>query len=387
MKYSILSLTLLINTALSPALLAQNKAVCDISWTIAAQIPPASGQIISHGLAGAAIGTIDHQLVIAGGTNFPDKMPWNGGGKNYYNDIFIYTKTVQDLVLKVNKSPLKLPINLAYGAVCSTKNGIVIAGGENEKGLSNIVWLLSWKAGGLTIHQLPNLPQATTNASVAVNGNMLYLAGGEIKNGTTSQFLSLDLDAPKQGWKVLPNLPHATSHAILLGLEQNKNAELYLISGRKRNLGHTSTLYNTMYAFDVKQQVWTTNKALPFPLSAATGIVKGKSFLVFSGDKGETFHQAEQLIAEIDREKDITKKEILNQQKIKVQANHPGFSKTVLKYDLDTDVWTELPQAMPYGTVTTTAVLLNNEVIIAGGEIKAGVRTPNIMVGKLKTTK
>ncbi len=387
MKHSILSFTLLINTALSPALLGQNKPVCDISWTIAAQIPSAPGQTLSPGLAGAIIGTINNKLIIAGGTNFPDKMPWNGGRKNYYNDIFIYSKTPEGLVLKATDQQLKLPFNLAYAAVCNIKNGMVIAGGENENGLSNKVSWLSWKAGEFVIHQLPNLPKPLTNAALTVVGNKLYLAGGEMENGATAQFLSLNLDAEKEGWKELPNLPQATSHTVLLNVTQDSKTELFLIGGRKKNLGDTSTLHKAVYAFDLKKQVWTTKTSLPYPLSAATGIVKGKSILVFSGDRGETFHQAERLIAEIDREKDLTKKEYLNQQKIKVQSNHPGFSKTVLKYDLTTGAWTELPQAMPYGTVTTTAVLLNNEVIIAGGEIKAGVRTPNILVGKLKTTK
>lgn len=387
MKNSILSFTLLISTAISPALLAQHKAIHDISWTIASKIPPAYGQTVSHGLAGAAISIIDQKLVVAGGTNFPDKMPWSGGKKNYYNDIFIYSKTAQGLVLNTSNRPVKLPINLAYGAVCSTKDGMVIAGGENENGLSNIVWLLSWKAGELSIRQLPNLPKPLTNAALTVIGNVLYLAGGETKDGATTQFLSLNLDAKEESWKILPGLPQATSHSVLLHVMQDAKTELYLIGGRKRNLGDTSSLYSAVYAFDIEQQVWAVKKALPYPVSAATGIVKGKSLLVFSGDRGETFHQAEKLIAEIDREQDLMKKETLNQQKIKIQANHPGFSKTVLKYEIASGVWTELPRPMPYGTVTTTAVLFDDEVIIAGGEIKAGVRTANILVGKLKTTK
>ncbi len=387
MKNSILSFTLLISTALSPALLAQHKAVCDISWTIASQIPSAPGQTLSNGLAGAVIGTINNKLIIAGGTNFPDKMPWNGGKKNYYNDVFVYTKTSQGLMLKFTDKKFKLPFNLAYGAVCSIKNGIVIAGGENENGLISKVSWLSWKAGEFVIHQLPNLPKPLTNAALTVVGNSLYLAGGEMENGATAQFLCLNLDAQQEGWKVLPNLPQATSHTVLLNVTQDDKTELFLIGGRKKNIGDTSTLHKAMYAFDLKKQIWTTKTPLPYPLSAAAGIVKGKSLFLFSGDRGETFHQAERLIAEIEHEKNVKKKESLNQQKIKVQSNHPGFSKAVLKYDLTTSVWTRLPQAMPYGTVTTTAIMLNNEVIIAGGEIKAGVRTPNILVGKLKTTK
>ncbi len=385
MKYSILSFTLLISTALSPALLAQHSAVHDISWTIAGKIPAANFQTKSHGLAGAAIGTSDQQLIIAGGTNFPDNMPWNGGKKEYYKDIFIYSKTPEGLVLK--DKDLKLPSNLAYGAVCSTKNGIVIAGGENEKGLSSKVSWLSWKAGEFAIHQLPNLPKPVTNAALTRIGNILYFAGGETQEGASAQFLSLNLNVQQEGWRLLPNLPQATSHTVLLNVSRDNKSEVYLISGRKKNMGDTSTLFSDMYAFNTKDNTWTKRKSLPYPISAASGVVIGKNLLIFSGDRGKTFHQAEKLIAEIAREKDERKKDLLNQQKIKVQANHPGFSKTILKYDLDTGIWTSLPHTMPYGTVTTTAVLMGDDVIIAGGEIKAGVRTPNLLVGKIKTTK
>lgn len=383
MKNITLYFILLITTALPPELLAQNVQVDDISWTIGAQIPALNKQTQSLGLAGAAIGINDHKLIIVGGTNFPDKMPWNGGKKNYYNDVFIYSKSFQGLTLKSAEEQFKLPFNLAYSATCSTEKGIVIAGGENEDGLSNKVLLLNWKKGKLIVNYLPELPRALTNASLTVIGEKLYLAGGEIESGATVQFLSLSLSLQQEGWIELAQLPNAVSHAILLSAEQ----EIYLISGRKRNVGDTSTLYSQMYTFNIKEQTWNAKKSLPYPISAATGIIKDRSILIFSGDKGETFHKAEKLIAAIDREKDLAKKEMLNQQKIALQATHPGFSKKVLKYDMLTGIWTELKGLMPYGTVTTNAVILKNEVIIAGGEIKAGVRTPNIIIGKLKKSK
>jgi N-acetylneuraminate epimerase len=334
------------------------------------------------GLAGAAIGVSGQLLMVGGGTNFPVKMPWKGGKKNYYDAIFLYDKTDEGLVLRPN-TKLKLPFRLAYAAVCSTPNGVVIAGGENENGLIKKVLLLNWIDERLSMRYLPELPQGVTNAALTVIGNTLYLAGGETENGATDQFLSLDLNTQPTAWKVLVHLPKPVSHTVLL----SANNELYLIGGRKRNLGDTSTLYNGMHTFNISEQVWTTKKAMPYPISAASGIINKKSILVFSGDRGETFHEVEGLIAAIDREGDVKKKEVLNKQKIKLQASHPGFSKAVLKYDLVSNVWTTLKNPMPYGTVTTTAVVLANEVIIAGGEIKAGVRTPNIMVGKLKYLK
>jgi N-acetylneuraminic acid mutarotase len=385
MKNIILYFTFLLTSIISPELLAQYQHVKNIDWSIAAKLPPADQQTKSIGLAGAISGTDHHMLLIAGGTNFPNEMPWNGGKKKYYNDVFIYLKTVNDILLTPSKKVSKLPFNLAYGAVCSTSCGIVVAGGENENGLSKKVLILNWKTDQLHIDFLPDLPNALTNAALTVVENVVYLAGGEIENGATDQFLSLNLKKQQEGWQKMINLPQQVSHAVLLGAENGK--EVFLIGGRKRNKGDTSTIYKNVFAFNVDRQTWETKESLPYPLSAASGITSGKELLVFSGDQGETFHQAEKLIAEIDKEKDLTKKEILNQQKIKLQSNHPGFSRSVLKYDLASNTWLILKGLLPYGIVTTSAVILDHEVIIAGGEIRAGVRTPNILLGKLKLNK
>ncbi|WP_316845841.1 hypothetical protein [Pedobacter psychrodurus] len=385
MKNFILYLTFLLTSILSPELSAQYQHVKNIDWNIAATIPPAPGQTTAKGLAGAISDVDHHILLIAGGTNFPNEMPWNGGKKKYYDDVFLYQKTNSGLLLISTEKNLKLPFNLAYSAVCSTPYGIVAAGGENENGLSKKVLLLSPKANEMEINFLPDLPTGLTNGALTILGDVIYLAGGEVESGATDQFLSLDLKKRQEGWKRMINLPQAVSHTVLLHSENSR--EIFLVGGRKRNPGDTSTLYKNVFAFNLEEQTWRAKASLPYTLSAASGITIGKDLFVFSGDLGETFHQAEKLIAAIDKEQDSIKKEQLSQQKIKLQSNHPGFSKSVLKYSFEKNTWSTLKGSMPYGTVTTNAVRLENEIIIAGGEIKAGVRTPNILLGKLKSNK
>jgi len=55
----------------------------------------------------------------------------------------------------------------------------------------------------------------------------------------------------------------------------------------------------------------------------------------------------------------------------------------VLLYDTKKDKWKAF-SCIPYDSpVTTTAVKWNNEVIIPGGEIRAGVRTSQILSAKI----
>jgi N-acetylneuraminic acid mutarotase len=286
----------------------------------------------------------------------------------------------------VDPGKFKLNQKIAYGASVSTANGIICIGGENEKGISRSVFLLQWDAVNkkIMIKNLPDLPLAMTNMTATVNKKIVYIAGGEILNGVSDQFYSLDLNKISEGWKRLPVLPKPISHAVMVVQSNGDHSCIYLIGGRKKNTNGISDLYFSVYEFDLKKNEWKEKKSLPYALSAGTAIANGTTnILLFGGDKGETFHQTEILIAAINAEKDETKKQELIQQKNKLQRSHPGFSNEVLSYNTFKDEWKlidKIPAATP---VTTTAVKWGNRVFIPSGEIKAGVRTPQILMGKV----
>jgi N-acetylneuraminic acid mutarotase len=89
------------------------------------------------------------------------------------------------------------------------------------------------------------------------------------------------------------------------------------------------------------------------------------------------------LIFAINKEKDETRRKELDVEKIKLQSTHPGFCKQVLLYDTRKDEWKAAGCISYDSPVTTTAVKWNNKIIIPGGEIKAGVRTPQILSAKI----
>ena len=362
--------------------LAQKNKVNSIQWKIAGALPATNGQSKALGFAGPVAGVHNAVLVIAGGSNFPGSMPWLGGKKKYYDDVFVYSKKNKKLIL--HKKTFKLSNAVAYAATCSTEQGIVYAGGENDKGISNKVWLLQWnkKASAIVEKKLPDLPVALTNAAATVNKNIIYIAGGETAAGASDHFYSLDLNNIIAGWKQLPHLPKPVSHAVMVTQSNGHHNCLYLIAGRKKNTTSLSDFYSSVYQFDLKTNEWKEKRSLPYGLSAGTGVATGTNrILLFGGDKGETFHKTEELIIAIANEKDEAKKQQLNQQKIKLQATHPGFSKEVLLYDTIKDTWEKIGNIPFPSPVTTVAVKWNGDVLIPGGEIRAGVRTPQILMG------
>lgn len=363
---------------------AQKPKVCSVQWHIAGILPAAKEQKQSLGFAGPIAGIHQDVLMVAGGANFPDSMPWLGGNKKNYDDVFVFTLRKKASVAFYKSC--KLPFPIAYSASCSTPEGIISVGGENGSGIGNKALLLQWNktAENIRIINLPDLPFFITNAAITAIDDKVYVAGGEMKDDVSKNFLVLDLKDTKTGWQQLPSLPKPISHAVMVAQSNGKLQCIYVLGGRKSNRGSTSDLYASLFQFDLKTNKWSERKDLPYALSAGTGIAAGaNSILLFGGDKGETFHKTEELIAAINKETDTARKGILNQQKIKLQSSHPGFSKQVLLYNTVKDEWTVIG-SIPFDVpVTTTAVKWRDKVMIPGGEIKAGVRTPQILAGEI----
>lgn len=353
-------------------------------WKIAARLPALNAQPKSLGFAGPVAGVHENVLVIAGGANFPDAMPWSGGKKKYYDDVYVYLKNKKSITLY--KKIFKLPSSIAYSANCSTSQGIIYAGGENENGISNKVFLLQWDAVNETVvtKNLPDLPVAVTNAAAGFHNDIVYIAGGETVSVAVDQFYCLDMNNMAAGWKPLPAIPKPVSHAVLITQSNADHASIYLTGGRKKNTSGISDLYSSFFKFDILKNQWEEKASLPYALSAGTGIAAGSNnILIFGGDKGETFHKTEKFIVAINSEKDGTEKAELIQQKNTLQSSHPGFSKEILMYNSESNEWAAAG-CIPFDSpVTTTAVKWGDKVIIPSGEIRAGVRTPQILSAKL----
>lgn len=365
--------------------MAQKKQSYFLKWDVAAELPADSGQQHSLGIAGPVTGIYKNVLFVAGGANFPKAMPWQGGTKTFHSSVFVYALKHRKLSL-LPKS-FSLPYPVAYAASCSTANGVLYAGGESEKGITDKVWVMIWddKTEEILFKKLPALPVAVSNATATVIGNTVYVAGGETAANTSSQFHALNLDNLAAGWKKLADIPKPVSHTVITSFANSSGGKIYLCGGRKKNSNGISDLYNSVFAYDVATNSWAEKNPLPYALSAGTGIIHdSNNILLFGGDKGIVFNKTEKLIAAINAEKDPARKQELIQEKNKLQSEHPGFSKEVLLYNIKNDSW-KVIGSIPFDTpVTTTAVKRKSGVIIPSGEIRAGIRSPKILGVKIQ---
>lgn len=347
-------------------------SVPSFQWEIYDTLPP-TGNLPVLGYAGPLTGINNERLLIAGGANFPEGMPWLGGKKKYHNEGFILNPEAHK-----DFERFSLPLALAYSANVSTSQGIACIGGENENGPLNKVFLVQYRNGQRFYIDLPPLPFALTNTAACAIAEYLYVAGGETVAATSASFFKMDLKNLSKGWQQLSDIPYAVSHTVLQASESR--GKIYLIGGRCKTKSGISELHNRTWEYDIGLNKWHEKKPLPYALSAGTSALVNNDYIVlFGGDRGMTFRRTEELIQAINLETDSVQKEALNQQKVQLQKAHPGFSNEILLYDLKDDAWLRggtIPFPVP---VTTTAVVRGKTIWIPSGEIKAGIRSPYIL--------
>lgn len=347
-------------------------------WEEASHLPAISGSK-NIGVAGPIAGIIQDKLIVAGGADFPNGLPWDGGKKFYQSQGYIYS--IHDSNLKFEKE-FKLEEGIAYPANLSYLNSIFIAGGENENGpLKQISKYEMAENGDIVKNNLQPLPIALTNAGLAAGKNELFFVGGENAESVSDKVYSLKLDDSVATWMEYIQLPYPVSNAIVVGNQKDK---IYIVGGRKKNLNSISEIYDGILELDIPSKSVKEITNLPKPLAAGTGLYKDGKIYVFGGDDGGTFSKVEQAIAEITQEKDPNLKEQLILAKNKLQENHPGFSKENWIYDLKSDSWSKLEPMQTESPVTTTALIKENQFFIPSGEVRAGVRTDQILVGQIK---
>src|SRR5690554_789633 len=136
-------LWLAVSLFLQPNLFAEQSGNATgefIEWSVHSSLPPLPGNDVQPGLAGNYSGIIKDHLVVAGGANFPDALPWEGGAKKYWADVYIYPLNGSGgWTIATNV----LPREMGYGVSVTLPDGILVIGGENSEGVYSDVFLMT----------------------------------------------------------------------------------------------------------------------------------------------------------------------------------------------------------------------------------------------------
>lgn len=336
---------LLMSTLLALSALAEDP------WQPLPTLPDAEG------FAGSFAGVSGGALIVAGGTNFPDKRPWEGGTKVWHDSVFALEKADGSWI-KVGQ----LPQANGYGVSITTPAGLICLGGGNADVHFREVFRLSYSGQKITTTALPPLPQPCAFMAGALLDQTLYVAGG-ISSPTATSALSslwsLDLEKKDASWQELPACPGPARILATLGAH---DGSLYLFSGAALKSGadgkparewlRDAWAYTPGQGWRQLPDVPRVAVAAPSPAPVIDG-----HLLILGGDDGVNAN-------------------------FEPKDQHPGFPREILGYHPGSQTWVGLGD-LPFSLVTTPAVLWQDRIVVPGGEARPGKRSPAVWAGQI----
>ncbi|MHC5054043.1 MAG: hypothetical protein ACYTKD_04920 [Planctomycetota bacterium] len=285
-----------------------------LEWRELPALPPSPGRTSQPGLAGAFSGVHNDALIVAGGANFPDGLPWSKlpDGSNprkiYHSDVCILLKDGDDYTWRTGDA--KLAHGYSYGVSIPTDDGLLCIGGEwreydggeVRKYKSDRAFIIRHLGDGrIEIDEgfAPPLPKAVSAMAGARIGSHVYIAGGNDGRSETKCFWRLDLskkgDSEAFRWKELDPWPGPPrSHLIAAAQSDGRDDCLYIFSGRYNDPEKGWRFLTDAYKYAPKSGKWTaladvgTNLSddEPVCVMAASGIKLGANHIAISAARG-----------------------------------------------------------------------------------------------------
>ena len=329
---------------------------------------PTEEQGFDKGVSACYCGVINGYLYIAGGCNFPDKPVAEGGKKRFYKAIYAAKLNAEGDRLEW-KTVGQMPQPAAYGVSVTYENSLIFVGGNNETGGLTTAIRLHPTATGMQQEALPSLPHALDNMAGAVVGHILYVVGGNCEGVATQRVWSLDLkNTAKQGWKEEPSIPGiarvqpiaAALAGDLLGVwggfapKTDSKAAQLAMNGGNYNAGCGT---------------WT---ALPIPTDAiGEEVFTGGATAIATPQKGVV------VVGGVNKDVFLAAINKLPEGYLLHDPEWYRFNSRVLCYRDGT--WTQLLQHPSVARAGCALAYWDGWVYVVGGELKPGIRTPEIV--------
>lgn len=311
------------------------------------------------GFGGLFAGISAGKLIVAGGANFPDRMPWDGGTKQYHRTVYIL-----DSPSSTWREVGALPRPTAYGISIATEAGILCVGGNDLEHTFADCFLLRVEGNRLAFETIAPLPKPLTAACGVAIGRIAYICGGVgtadgLASDAVSSLLRLDLNDRSKGWQECESLPGpGRFHAVAAALGDS----LFVISGLRRKRTNESAFeleyLEDAYRYTLDQTGkgrWVRLADLPHPNAAAPSpaMPLDAQRIVLFGSGADGLHLQPP------------------------PQDRPPPSSTCLAYNTATNDWTPLGTT-PAPRMTVPTVVWNGEWIVPSGEVRPGRRSPHV---------
>lgn len=344
-----------------------------IVWEYAGKLPAQKGYEKNIGTAGLLYGSLENKYIVAGGgANFPYQSVLNGGAKQMYSDVYVLEN--KDDMLKIVQH-INLDNEIGYGASVTSEKGIYYIGGSsNQQADDDIIFLSMDKKTGLKYEKIGDLPFTLQNGAAVEKDGKLYILAGK-QNGKPSNKM-FEYNIATGETKELASIPGAKTRTQPVA--QILNDSLYIFSGGD------VTAYTDGYKYNFDTNKWVETAPVQINgknislLGASSVKLNEKEMLVIGGFNKEVYDNAVKKLGTL-----------RGQELFKFKASYFGadpdefnWNKEVLIYNAETNSWKSIGQIPFNAPCGEGLVLIKNKIYSINGEIKPGVRTPNIYLGK-----
>lgn len=315
-----------------------------------------------EGLSAMMAGVSESQVLVAGGSNFPDIPAAKGGEKKYYSEVFTLEGGAWKLIGH-------LPKPIAYGASVNLPEGVLCLGGNNQQHTSAQCYLLSYHQKTLQIIPYPNLPEPLQQMAAAVDskGNV-YVAGGLKSDGTPNRNLYV-FNLKEKEWKTRGKVPGDGRVQPTAVVQNGATGEMFFLLGGYDPLQLQCAQESLIY--DIGKDQWTPTAPMqlggkPFALVGASSVKSGSQFIVIAGgiDKA-IFEQA------------IQGKAGTN------YLNHAHdwykFRQSFMIYNTITNTWIEESHSPHLAKAGASLITNEKGWMLIGGESKPGIRSTEVI--------
>lgn len=335
-----------------------------------------------------------YMLLMAGGCNFPERPAVEGGAKRYYQDIYT-TRYQRGKTISEWKLVGKLPKPFAYAAYQTYDNRFIIAGGKStSEDLSSVYALRLCNNGQIAIDSLPSLPEPRSGMASALVGSRLYLIGGAVSGKLSNTVISLDLDNPSQGWESEEDYPGSPKLKVTAGVIDGR---IYLFSSFTNTESNNKVIETelSLQVYHTKGKVWRSSKqeilgGATFGGAVAYSDSKEQSITFVGGVNEERFlpalrREQSMRIAKAKNDSEAVEQyKIAGREYLSQEAEWYKFNPTLFflheKGGHDNLQVSESADPSEHLAKADAALveLSSGHWLLLGGEIKPGIRTPDI---------
>lgn len=350
----------------------------------------------AQGVSASYAGVADTLVWWAGGCNFPGVPAAEGGPKVYYDVVLVSSRSGCG---QEWRQVGRLPSPAAYGASVVLPDGLLCLGGQSAAGpLCAVFRLRLDRSGkGLLCDTLPSLPVPMDNLCAARVGSRVYVAGGNQSGRPSTAVYSLSLDCPSAGWRTEPPMPgNPRTQAVAVGLRRGGEWCLFVFGGFAAAAGgHSATLSTSSLCYVPSERRWHTVAApagtsgLPLSLGGGAGYaVNDTVALCLGGVDKDVFLAAlrrEEAAARAAREGDTAAVARYKAAAYRYMTQPPAayrLNAFVLAYDAAADRWRIVAHAPQAARAGAAVAGQGRTFLWLNGELKPGVRTPEVWRGE-----